>query len=452
MRRVRRRSVLRSAAGLGAVVVAGCNGGQPGQEDRQDGDDGNGDSGASTPTDEDPGADPAFHDKITAPDPQPEDHFGSAVAVTGETVFVGANRDDVERGTNAGSVHVFRRREGTWAHQTALTADDGARGDLFGSALAVSDTVALIGASQHDHSGESDAGAVYVFERGDESWTQQSKLVADDASRLDRFGTALALSGREGLVGAPFHAGNRGVDSGEAYLLDGTNGGWNVAGTLAPLAIDRADTFGTSVALSGDTALVGAPTDEHPNGSKAGALYHFDRTDGTWEHRSRIAPEDGTPGGRFGAAMDLSGDTLLVGAPHDVDEGLNDPGVAYVFVRSGNGWVQEARLVRSDANGDDGDDTDDRFGAAVTLAGDDVAVVGAPTDEDPNGRAGGSASVFERAGGSWRQVTKLSARHGRAEANYGQAMAAGADLAAVGVPRENLAEGRSAGATHLYTI
>ena len=185
-----------------------------------------------------------------------DDRFGGSVAISGDTVVVGAPRDD-DAGFDSGSVYVFVRSGTTWTEEAKLTASDAAAEDEFGVSVALSGDTALVGASGDDDAG-SGSGSAYVFVRNGTSWSQQVKLTASDAAAEDGFGASVALSGDTALVGASGDDGT-GVSSGSAYVFVRNGTSWIQQAKLTASDAAAIDYFGYSVALSGETALVGAP-------------------------------------------------------------------------------------------------------------------------------------------------------------------------------------------------
>ena len=224
------------------------------------------------------------------------------------------------------------------------------------------------------------------------------------------------------------------------------------ASQQAKLAADdgnRRDGFGGSVALSadGETALVGAPREEEPNGQGAGAAYVFVRSEDTWTQQAKLTAADGSEDDLFGISVALSdnGETALLGADLE-DTTARGTGAAYVFTNRDDTWEQDAKLVANDG------DQIDYFGSAVALTGDGAtALIGAPNDEDPNGEnrfeeGAGSAYIFTRNSGSWEQDAKLAATDGAGGDRFGGAVAMAGDgaTAVIGSDRTE--------ATYVFTL
>jgi hypothetical protein len=337
--------------------------------------------------------------KLLAEDGAFGDELGQSASISGDVALVGAPSDD-DNDRDSGAAYVFVRNGDVWKQQAKLLASDGAVSDNFGLSVSLSGATALIGAPFANGNGSS-VGAAYVFVRSGEEWMQQAKLLASDGAAVDAFGTSVSLSEDTALIGVPGR-GDNGFESGAAYVFLRSGELWTQEAKL--LASDGAggDDFGTSVSVSGDTALIGAPgTDD--NGSGAGSAYVFARRDRTWTQQAEIMPDDGTTVERFGTCVAVSGDTALFGLPHDGDNG-HDSGSAYVFVRSGEVWTQLAKLLPSDVA------FEDHFGWSVSIW-EDLALIGASWDAD-NGAESGSAYIFVRSDGVWTEGSKLLASDG----------------------------------------
>ena len=215
--------------------------------------------------------------------------------------------------------------------QAELTAGDGAANDYFGFSVAISGETALIGAPYRDIAGQADAGAVYVFTRSGGVWTQQQMLSAAAGAAGDRFGYAVALSGETALVGAPYRDTAGQADAGAAYVFTRSGGAWTPQQMLSAGDGAAGDSFGISVALSGETALVGAPWYESAGPANAGGAYILTRSAGSWTQQQMLSAADGAADDSFGYAVALSGETALASALGHDTAGLADTGAAYVF-------------------------------------------------------------------------------------------------------------------------
>jgi len=302
--------------------------------------------------------------KLTASDAAAGDQFGRYVAISDNIAIVGAHYDD-DAGNDSGSAYVFQFNDPNWVEEAKLLASNAAPGDCFGISVAISGATAIVGAHGNDDAGSA-SGAAYLFDVSDPSNPVQiAKLTADDADDFDYFGYPVALSGSTALVGA---IGNddAGSSSGSAYLFDFSDPSNIIETKLTAADADDFDYFGYAVALSGSTALVGAYQDD---GTSTGSAYLFDVTTGS--QLAKLTASDAAAGDQFGRYVAISGNTAIMGAPLDDDAG-SDSGSAYVFENICNAapvadagedqtvysWIDgiaEVTLDGSDSNDPDGD-------------------------------------------------------------------------------------------------
>jgi len=337
-----------------------------------------------------------------------------------------------------------------------IVADDGDNNDYFGwsTALSADGTTALVGALRDEDPNGTSSGSVYVFTDSGDAWSQQAKLSADDGDDSDRFGSSVAVSddGTTALVGARTDEDPHEPAAGSAYVFSESGGAWSQQTKLSADDGEINDAFGDQVALSADGAvgLVAAPVAGTTVTDAAGAVYVFTDSDGSWNQQAKLAADDGDDGDSFGTATALSddGEIAVVGAPQDEDPHGEGSGSAYVFTDSGDAWSQQAKL-----SGDDGDDGD-TLGSSAALTGDGTtALVGAQNDEDPNGEAAGAAYVFTASGGAWSQQAKLSADDGDGNDGLGASVALSEDgtEAIVGAWNDEDPNDEGAGAVYLFT-
>ena len=319
-----------------------------------------------------------------------------------------------------------------FAQQAKLLASDAAIDDRFGDAAGVDGDTAIVG-SKLDDDTAFDSGSAYVYLRTGTSWAQQGKLVASDPQSNDQFGFTVAVSGDTAVVGGPFND-DVGGSTGSAYVFNRTGGSWAFSEKLLPDDPGGPAQFRYSVALDGDTMAIGARR-HTANGTDAGAAYIFTRTAGSWTQQKRLLASDGAAGDRFGYFVDVDGDTAVVGAPEDADAG-NQSGSAYVFDRDLGGvdeWGQRAKLTASDAA------ANDSLGEDVAISG-DIVVVGAQNSDDAPDCVdqdcdSGSVYVFERDFGgvdAWGQRVILTASDAEAGDDFGTSVDIDGDRVAIG--------------------
>ena len=270
--------------------------------------------------------------------------------MTKNLLVVGAHSADVGGNLDQGAVYVFDWYPGggqASSQVTKLVASDGATDDHFGASLSVSGNTILAGAVSATVAEKGHQGAAYVFDRnlgGSDGWRQVARLTASDGEEGDYFGR-VALSGDTALVGASYARVGWNVEQGAAYIYYRNQGGANACGEVVKLlAADGSeeDYFGSSVSLDGDIAVIGAVGADGDEKSDEGAAYTFGRNLGgpaAWGQLAKITADDATEHDWFGVHAAVSGDTILVGAPVARVSGRECQGAAYVFGPPGPRYV-----------------------------------------------------------------------------------------------------------------
>ncbi len=334
---------------------------------------------------------------LRAPTPVPFAGFGGAVDIDGDTCVIGAPEQP-----GGGFAYVFTRSPtGIWFLQSVLSPAD--PGGKFGTVVAVEGDRIAVGAPIHFHEPIGGAGAVFVFERSGTTWTQKAELLASDPHSNDSFGGSVALDGDTLVVAA---GGGDGVvaNTGCVYVFTHAGGVWTEAVKLFAADGSAGDAYGTSVALDGDTLLVGTPRDSDL-GTLAGAAYVLTGSGATWTQQTKLFASDASAFDGFGG-VSLSGDTAAIGAPTANPMASSEIGAVYVFTRTGATWTEQAALHAPDA------EPDDRFGVGLEVKGD--RLVATALFNDAMGNASGAAYVFERNAATWTQTAKLIPTDGSA--------------------------------------
>jgi hypothetical protein len=360
--------------------------------------------------------------KLLPADGEMDDGFGGPLSLDGDTAVIGAMGDD-DNGDTSGSAYVFVRTGTSFTQQQKLLASDGEPVDYFGVSVSVSGNTAVVGAFEEGNDAAPSTGSAYVFVRTGSSWTEQQKLVAGDGAANDTFGASVSVSGDTALIGATADDDNGGL-SGSAYFFTRTGVSWTERQKLLPSDGAAGDTFGRSVSLSGDTAIIAAYLDDD-NGHDSGSAYVFTRTGSSWTLQQKLLPSDGALNQHFGANVSVSGDTAVIGAYfHETAHNTGIlSGSVYVFTRTGSSWTEQQKLLPDDGA------AYDAFGEWVSVSGDTV-VVGAHGDD--TGDFAGSAYVFTRAGSRWSQRQKLFAGEGAMAYLFGTAVSVSGNTALVG--------------------
>ncbi|MHC4647274.1 MAG: FG-GAP repeat protein [Planctomycetota bacterium] len=308
--------------------------------------------------------------KLTASDAAAGDSFGySSISISGDYAIIGACRDD-DNGTDSGSAYIFYYDGASWSEQAKLLASDGAADDRFGYSVSINGDYAIIGAHRDDDNG-SISGSAYIFKRSGTSWSEQAKLTASDGAAGDYFGISISISGDYAIVGA-WEDDDR---AGSAYIFKRSGTSWSEQAKLTASDGAAGDLFGVS-SISGDYAIVGAKWDD----DRAGSAYIFRRYGTSWPQQAKLIASDRAADDSFGSSVSISGDYAIVGAYNDDDNGSNS-GSAYIFKRDGLSWSEQTKLLASDSA------ANDYFGVSVSVSG-DYAVVGAYGDDDNGSSSG----------------------------------------------------------------
>lgn len=375
--------------------------------------------------------------KLTASDGKSNDGFGNAVAYFGDAVVVGANGDDNENGTNAGSAYVFRWNGTTWVQESRLLSRKGSAGDAFGLGVAASDGLIIAGSLLDDLNGQR-SGSAQAFRWNGTSWVEEHLLQGLGGAGNDMFGFSTALFGDLAVVGVP-NDDDKGLDSGSVLVYRWNGSHWFQEQKLTAADGEIGDSFGTSVAVSDDTVLVGAVGGDDA-GSDSGSAYVF-RWDGTtWNQNQKLLPPSGSSGDQFGSAVSLSADYIIVGAKLDDHNGVNR-GSAYSFRWNGASWGQRQKLISNDGA------AQDEFGSSVFLVENRV-IIGSPGDDDA-GMDSGAAYIFGLNGTTWTQLSKLRPLDGTAGARFGMAAGLTSDLAVIGA-HGDMVNGVPAGSAYIF--
>jgi hypothetical protein len=318
--------------------------------------------------------DPTYSETSELSDGANNDGFGISVAVSGSTIVVGAPLSTVGNpndGEFQGAIYVFTMSGASIAQIAEETDPAQSNEDRFGTSVAMAGSTIVVGATELDGD-----GAAYVYTVSGSDVTLMDSLSANDGARQDEFGTSVAVSGSTIVVGAPDHnAGftNPSVAQGTAYVYTVSGSSVTQLAELPnPVTSDsQADDFAESVAVSGATIVLGAPPGyEAPDGGIGTAFVYTVSGTSVTQTAELDAPDD-AHGDGFGISVSMSGSTIVVGAPYVTVNGQNNEGVADVYTKSGSSVSQTQELYASDGY------SGDEFGSTVDVSGSTV-LVGAP--------------------------------------------------------------------------
>jgi len=375
--------------------------------------------------------------KISASDASTSSFFGKSVAISGDYAVVGAYIDN-EQGNFAGKAYIFKRSGTSWIEEEILLPAEVTTFDEFGISVSISGDYAIVGARWDDDLGEN-SGTAYIYKRTDTTWTQHTQLLASDGGAGDLFGHSVSISGDYIIVGANGDSINA-DGAGSAYIFKLTDSIWTEEAKISASDGLSFDSFGYSVSIYGDYALIGAKShDERGNG--AGAAYMFMRSGTTWTLQAELLASDGTLFDYFGHSVSLSADHAVIGAIGE-DEISSESGAAYVFKLIDSTWTEEVKLLASDGA------FEDQFGSSVSISG-DYFIVGAWEDDD-SANASGSAYLFNLSDTGWVEVEKFNASDAAATDWFGESVSISDGYAFVGANGHS-DFGGSSGSAYFYS-
>jgi hypothetical protein len=311
-------------------------------------------------------------------------------------------------------------RNSDWLQIAKINASEAIPDNIFGFSVSIDGDYAVVG---EDYS--SSNGSAYIFKREGTTWTKEAKLTASDSALGNAFGYSVALNGDSAIIGAP------GVNewTGAAYIFTRTGTTWTQQAKLISSDGLIGDDFGFSVSINGDYALIGA---SYAGTGWSGSAYVFKRTGTSWAQETKLSASDSQPEDQYGWSVSISGDTAVVGSIYDDAR----TGSAYVYTRSGTTWTDEKKLTASDAA------IEDAFGVSVSIDGDTI-VVGAGWKDTFIG----AAYIYTRSGTTWTQEAKINASDGANGNEFGMAVSISGDKVVVGARFVNM----WTGAAYIYS-
>ena len=341
------------------------------------------------------------------------DSFGYAIAISGDTLVVGApDEDSTATGINGnqlnneaeavGAAYVYTRDNGVWAQDAYLKASNAEENDKFGSAVAINGNTIAVGAlnessnatgvnGDQNNNGSIQSGAVYLFQRNSGVWVQQTYAKPFDTGALQHFGESLALSESHLIIGSSWKSNNGLSNAGVVYVYEFSGTQWLQAAYLTASTPGDNDNFGHSLGLHEDTLVIGARREfgggvgvnpvHDDTAQYSGAVYVFKRLNGDWVEQAYVKPSNTNEQDQFGWSVSVAKDKFVVGAWRESSDALGvngnqinnaalQSGAAYVFKKTNNQWHQTAYVKASNT------DAGDNFGFATAIT-ENLLVVGA---------------------------------------------------------------------------
>lgn len=348
---------------------------------------------------------------LTAADKVAADNFGIRVSISadGTRLVVGAYFADPSGLSAAGKAYIYVKTGGIWVQEAILTASDKATNDYFGVGVSMcaDGTRVAIGAYNKTVGGLASAGAVYVFSRSGSTWTQEAILTASDKAAADQLGQGLAIdaTGTRVVAGALESGAN---NAGAAYVFSRSGTVWAQEAKLTASDGASIDYLGLSASITanGDRVLVSSYGADVGGTADAGAAYVFVRSGTSWTQEAKLSASDKAVSDNFSFRVNISSDgtRAIIGAHNADPSGVASAGKAYIFIRSGSTWSEEAILTASNKA------ANDLFGADVNISSDgSIAAVAAYSSEFAGYTDCGVVYLFTRTGSTWSQQAILSA-------------------------------------------
>jgi len=366
-----------------------------------------------------------------ASDQQNLDRVGATVDISGDTAIVGSLGDNGQRGAG----YVFVRNGIAWTLQQKLVPTDGASQDGC-AAVAIEGDTAVLGCNGSDPGGVGSQGAVYIYVRTGTVWALQQKLTHAEGAGGDFLGGRVAISGDTVVATAAGDDVNNISNVGSVYVFVRNGTTWTEQARLNGTGVGFASSFATDIDISGDTVVAGAEFIDIGS-TNAGAAYVFIRTGTTWTQEARLLSPDPTTSDFFGSGVGISGDTIVVGERQD---GTNQ-GAGFVFVRNGSTWTLQQKLTASDGA------ANDELGWSAAIENDTI-VLGASADFVQT--INGYAYVYTRTGTTWTQAQKLLADDGASGDSFGRSVSIAGNSIVVGAAEDDEGSVNAAGSAYIF--
>jgi hypothetical protein len=377
--------------------------------------------------------------KVTASDGTANTFFGSAAAIKGNTAVIGADGDASFRG----AAYVFTKSGDTWSEGQKLVPSDGLSGDEFGYRVALDHSTLLVTAVSATVNGIVAQGAAYVFTLSGDTFSETQKLTASDGDLFANFGAAVSIDGKTLVIGAngAFVGGN--PAQGAAYVFTKSNGTWTETQKL--IADDGAafGNFGLSVTLQGSTILVGSPQAVIGGSFAQGAVYVFTNSGGAWTQTQKLTASDGASSDSFGESVAISDDKALIGAYGATVDSHPGAGASYIFSNLSGTWSQMQKLTASDPG------SFFNFGNTLALHGGKAIIAADVTTVDGH-TSQGKVYIFREQGSQWTLFDTLVSSDGTTDDFFGAALALGPDTVLVSTPHPVINGNSFQGAAYFF--
>ncbi|GLR18809.1 FG-GAP repeat protein [Portibacter lacus] len=380
---------------------------------------------------------------FAAYDGQEFDQIGNAVSISGNYAIAGARNASVGNNNGQGKVYLFTKNGDHWLDGLFKTSSDGSAGDYFGSAVSISNDYALIGAPGKDVGGNAEQGKAYIFKKNNGSWAEESSLVSSDGTISDNFGSSLSISGDYAIIGAPYKTVGSNEFQGKAYIFKRDGMIWSEHAILtAPDGMEY-DQFGSEVSISGDYVIIGVEGKDVGSNTNQGKAYIFKRSGSAWNLQSELLASNETAYSFFGSAVSISGDYASV-TYFDYSVGEFGQGKVCVYKRSGTSWNEQVCII--DANGAD----IDQFGSSLSMSGDHL-VIGASQKNVLNNSNQGKGFIYKRSGSLWSEQAGVVSSDGKAGDFFGFSVAIDGNNVIIGSTNKDVNGNIDQGKVYFYS-
>ena len=394
--------------------------------------------------------------KLVAADGRKNDEMGYSIAMSGNTIVVGAPYATINSHYAQGAAYVFVRSARGWVRKARLTASDGAINDFLGTSVSINGDTVAVGADGVNIKKDLHAGGAYMFVKPRTGWadmTQTAKLTASDEAAKAYLGSSIAISGDTVAIGADGAAVGANQFEGAVYVFVKPAKGWittnRFKAKLTSSDGGRGDQLGYSLAMSGDTIAAGARSAAVGTNSRQGAVYIFSKSAQGWasgNEMAKLTASDGAKDDLFGYSVSIKNDTVVTGAP-----GAGGAGAVYLFVKPPNGWSKASAFTAklTGPNGAKGD----QLGYSVTCNA-SMVVAGARNATVGQNPRQGAVYVFSKQNDGWATATqdaKLVATDGGPRDGLGSALAMINDTLVAGAVDASLGAKAFTGAAYVFS-
>jgi len=396
---------------------------------------------------------------FTSTDGAISDAFGTSVSMNavGDYAIVGAVNDD-DKGVDSGSVYVFTRSGDVWTQSSKLTAADGVAGDQFGRSVSLNSvaTIALISAHQRDDNNLSGSGVVYYYTRSGATWTQQQKIYPSDPKANISFGESISMNKDGNLAYIASSDNAKGTGAGAVYIFRRSGNVWTQQQKLTPDYIKEADYYGSSVAINGDGTYVAiAALSDDEAGANFGGVYVYSypsrialsQSKESFSLQGFLTDPEGKIQDYYGRGISLSedGTWAAVGVELRDDNSLTNSGCVYIYKRKGQTWIKSATLYANPIA------ESGIFGWAVALDATGTQLLATEIHDGVTPLRSGAVHYYTRVGETWTHRQKFKLPTLTADQYFGSSIAlnAAGDYAVIGAYNDT-EKGAFAGAVFIY--